>query len=188
MRTCSDLELLRLWNNGDPSAAGELFRRHIATLRRFFRRRLNEDAEDLVQETFLACLENAQSFREEASVATFLGSIARHKLSAEYRIRSRNRMVTDMLVDCLDRETRACPPCPLERKSLEEAVSLLPEPLRRVLVLTYWNGLPQETVARKLGIPAGTVASRVRRAKTALHRVLSEKLDAATAADTNAGG
>src|SRR6185436_6575853 len=71
-----DAELLSAWRGGDEKAGAELFERHFEALFRFFRNKAGDQAEDLVQETFLACL-SGPAFRGEASFRTYLFTVAR---------------------------------------------------------------------------------------------------------------
>ena len=55
----TDLDLLQAWNDGDPGAGSRLLERHFDPLCRFFRNKVGEDAEELIQSTFLAATEGA---------------------------------------------------------------------------------------------------------------------------------
>ena len=59
----SDLELLDRWCAGDKTAGGDLFARHFDVVYGFFARKVDHDAEELVQETFVACVKNRDKFR-----------------------------------------------------------------------------------------------------------------------------
>jgi RNA polymerase sigma-70 factor (ECF subfamily) len=60
--------------------------------------------------------------------------------------------------------------------AVTDAVAELPEGQRLVVVLPYWLDLPLDEVAGTLGLPVGTVASRLARAKAQLHSVLEDEL------------
>jgi len=59
----TDSELFDAWLRGDARAAAELFERHFDAIARFFRNKVIEGHEDLVQQTFAACLESRDRFR-----------------------------------------------------------------------------------------------------------------------------
>src|SRR5688572_14332342 len=87
-----DVELLEAWCRGDRAAGGELFDRHYPSIARFFHNKVSETAqEDLIHETFLACLAGAARFRGEARFRTYLFGIA-HNLLADYRRRLGRRI------------------------------------------------------------------------------------------------
>src|SRR5690606_27370383 len=83
--TPSDLELLDAWRRGDGRSGELLFRRYFAQLNRFFRNKTDTGAEDLIQTTFLACVEGRDRFRESSSFRTYLFGIAHNVLCAHYR-------------------------------------------------------------------------------------------------------
>jgi DNA-directed RNA polymerase specialized sigma24 family protein len=53
----TDIELLEAWRGGDRRAGEQLFERHYAAVARFFRNKLEFGVDDLIQRTFLACVE-----------------------------------------------------------------------------------------------------------------------------------
>ena len=90
----SDAQLLAAWAGGDKAAGEALFERHFEAVARFFRNKLPADAahEDLIQQTFLGCVEARERFRGEASFRSFLFAIAHRQLSKHWRTRSRDRL------------------------------------------------------------------------------------------------
>ena len=58
----SDEELLRGWRSGDQRAGSELFKRHFEAVRRFVVNKVDDEVEDIVQRTFMACAENKDNF------------------------------------------------------------------------------------------------------------------------------
>jgi RNA polymerase sigma-70 factor (ECF subfamily) len=66
----SDYELLDVWRAGDPKASGELFDRHFRGLYRFFRNKGVKGVDDLVQQTFLGCVEGRCRMRGDATFRT----------------------------------------------------------------------------------------------------------------------
>src|SRR5690606_24660145 len=83
----TDAELLRAWSAGDRSAGETLFDRHFESVARFFRNKADGSHDDLIQQTFLGCVEAMPRFREDASFRTFLFAVARNQLSKHYRSR-----------------------------------------------------------------------------------------------------
>ena len=68
----------------------------MPALTRFLRHRAGVDAEDLLQNTLLACIETRASFRGDASFRTYMFTIARHELQALFRARTRLRRQVDV--------------------------------------------------------------------------------------------
>src|SRR3954467_7440433 len=83
----ADRYLLQQITRGDAEGWSQLVRTYQGRLLAFARSRLSrkEEAEDLVQDTFIAFLEGIARFRENASVETFLFTILRHKLIDFFR-------------------------------------------------------------------------------------------------------
>jgi RNA polymerase sigma-70 factor, ECF subfamily len=132
-------------------------------------------AEEAVQETFLRAWNAAERFDPEiGSLRTWLFAIARNVVIDIGRARAvRPRLAEDAAV-----EERPDEDDPYERALLawevEEALRRLGDAHRHVLVQTYYRARPYAEVAAELGIPEGTVKSRVYYALRALRNVLEE--------------
>jgi DNA-directed RNA polymerase specialized sigma24 family protein len=90
-----DLVMLERWRGGDSAAGNALFHRHFESVYRFFARKTDGDIDDLVQETFLACLHSVDAFRGRSSFRTYLFAIARHTIFGYWR----RRTVSGKLLD-----------------------------------------------------------------------------------------
>lgn len=88
-----DLSLLRGWQQGDRQAGDVLFRRHFQTVYRFFRKRSPEQSGELVQRTFLACVESRAKLDPQTDFVRYLCGIARNILLMDLR----GRRVDDLL-------------------------------------------------------------------------------------------
>jgi len=191
----SDDELLRLARAGDLVAFSFLIRRHDRSLYRVARSVLLDDqeAEDVIQETYLRAVAKLTGFRGEASLSTWLTRITLNEA-----IRRRERRRTTIPVDRLDssREqahqqaskppsmTPACDPersaARLEiRKMLERAIEDLPEIFRTVFVMRDVEGISTEETARILDIREETVRTRLHRARRMLRSTLGEQVASA---------
>ena len=85
-----DFDLLTAWRRGDRAAGSELFARHFGAVFGFFRSKVEHVAEDLTQQTFLACVEARDDFRGTANFSVYLFVIARNMLYGHLR-RKANR-------------------------------------------------------------------------------------------------
>ena len=160
-----DLMLLAAWREGDQRAGNRLFERHFEPVYRFFRSKLESGADDLVQETFLACTRNREVIRAESSFRTYLFCVARSKLFDA--LRTRMRRGTDVSL-CTMADLRCSPSTWIARNEdlqlLHTALERLPLELQLVLELFYFEEQSAPAVAQILEIPEGTVRSRIRRA------------------------
>lgn len=161
-----DAELLATWALGDGDAGGELIERHFAAVHRFFSNKVDRDLDDLVQQTFLRCLEAHARFEQRSSFIVFLLGIARHLLYDYYRQRRREPLEFSA-ASVHDFGTS-----PSQQVARREEETLLNEALRRIpldsqviLELTYWEGLSGVELASVLDAPIGTIYSRLHRAR-----------------------
>jgi RNA polymerase sigma factor (sigma-70 family) len=169
-----DRELLLRWSDGDQRAGDELLGRHQEAVRAFLRRKAGADADELAQQTFLAFLEAKGRFRHESSVRTYLIGIAQRRLYEYYRRGERDlRSVPDAGLLGEDPSSPLVMLTAVERENkLRRLLKSMPPELRVVIHLHYWDGLTGAEAAALLDVPPGTVASRLRRAKTLLREHL----------------
>ena len=172
----SDLELLSQWSAGVRGAGAALIERHFATVHRFFRSKVGSESADLVQQTFLACIESRERYRGHASFKTFLLAIARHQLLAFYR--ARRKVALDITVTSL-RDLGTSPSGQLARherdRILAEALTRIPLEAQMILELVYWEGLNGVELSCVLELPPNTASSKLRRARLALASALDQQ-------------
>ena len=179
----TDAELLAAWRAGDRASGRKLFERHFDSVRRFFANKVDHGVEDLVQRTFLACVEARDRFREEASFRTFLFAIAHNILYKHIRARVRGREeqeIDSMSIVDLGQS-------PISRLAVEDEGQLLLQGLRRIplasqviLELYFWEELTGRELGIFLGVPEDTARARLRRAKRELEEAI-RKLEASPA-------
>ncbi|MFG1680533.1 RNA polymerase sigma factor [Nonomuraea sp. NPDC049269] len=163
----------------EPEHFTTLFTRHAPALKRYVIRRLGPDpAEDIVAETFARAFQHRETYdlaRDDArpwlyGIATnLIGRHRRHEIS-QYRALSRTGAdsVTESFTDEVDQRVAADG----ARRRLAGALAGLPRGHRDALLLVTWAELTYEQAAHALGVPVGTVRSRVNRARSKLRRVL----------------
>ena len=144
------------------------YRTHAGELYRFLLRGLGERwaAQDVLQETFLKAWRAADRFDPtRSSVRVWLFGIARHAMIDHARasqVRPWQRLLLDGPVLALSAEMAADPSEALvEQWFVEEALCRVSEQHRVAITLTHLEGRPYEEVAAELGIPVGTLRSRV---------------------------
>lgn len=163
---------------GDELAFRQLYRRHTPRLFLVVLRLVEgveEDAEDVVQETWLKAAERLGSFRWEAAFASWLTAIGINVARETLRGRGRRREV-DLPED--HERLRTSGPAPLaalDPVDLERAIRALPEGYRTVLLLHDVEGYRHEEIAERLGVTAGTSKSQLFHARRALRAALGDE-------------
>ncbi len=187
----SDEELVRLHRTGSPVAFAELVRRYEGELFHFLVRFTNSraTADDLFQETFVQVHQSADGFDVSKRFKPWLFTIAANK--ARDYLRKARRQHTVPLSASVDGDPNGTSfidlmqddlPMPDEqtadaevRELVREAVSELPDHLREVLLLAYFQRLAYKEVAEALGVPLGTVKSRLHAAVGAFAELWRKK-------------
>lgn len=175
--TATDGDLLEAWRAGDKRAGKQLFERHYEAVNRFFRNKAGADAPDLVQKTFLGCLESVERYRGEGSFRSWLFAVAYRQLCKHYRTRAAERAHFDVEIIT----ARDLDPTPSrvfavrrEQRLLMEALRQIPVEFQVALELHYWEQMSDAEIARSLGVPLGTMKSRIRRARQLLTERITE--------------
>jgi RNA polymerase sigma factor (sigma-70 family) len=160
----------------DDAAFAVLVRRHGPMVWGVCRRLLNQhDAEDAFQATFLVLVRKAASIVPKEKVANWLYGVAhRAALQARRNVvrrRAREKQMTEMPGPTVGDGNVSPDAEPL----LDQELSRLPDAYREVIVLSDLEGKDRKEVARQLGIPEGTVGSRLARARAMLAKRLSRQ-------------
>jgi RNA polymerase sigma factor (sigma-70 family) len=173
----TDGQLLgRFIERRDEAAFAALVRRHGAMVWGICRRLLNDhDAEDAFQATFLVLVRKAASVVPRERVANWLYGVARQAAlqarRAAARRGARERQVTEMPEPAVAEQDLWRDLRPL----LDQELGRLPDAYREVVVLSDLEGKTRKEVARQLGLPEGTVGSRLARARAMLARRLTQR-------------
>ena len=169
----TDNELLAAWRGGDNLAGNRLFERHHRSILRFFTNKVGPDCEDLVQATFLACVEGIDRFRGDSSFRTLLFAIAWNKLHGHFHASTR----AHENFDPRDDPVHASAPtfgtllaARQEQALLRVAMSELPLDVRTMLELHYWEAMSIKEIARVFDRKVSTVKTRMRRGREQLER------------------
>jgi RNA polymerase sigma-70 factor (ECF subfamily) len=175
-----DERLLRAWRDGDQEAGNALVDRHFSTVYRFFRSKVDDDVEDLTQRTFLASLEGLERLRRDRDFRAYLLGIARRLLLRRFRDQAiRGRYENPMMVSAAElggspsQEVAAAD----ERRLLLLGLRRIPLDLQICLELHYWEGMAVADIAEVLGVPPGTVKSRLHRAREQLRLRIQDMHD-----------
>ncbi|MEV8635438.1 sigma-70 family RNA polymerase sigma factor [Streptosporangium sp. NPDC051023] len=164
-----------------PEAFAALFDRYSGMLYRYVSRRLGpEVAEDLVGETFLVAFDRRSRYDLSYpdarpwlfGIATKL--VSRHHRTEAARYRALQRSPAEDTVENPEERVVAEVTALTSRPALASALAGLPSKDRDVLLLIAWGDLSYEEVARSLGIPVGTVRSRLSRARRKVRAALGD--------------
>jgi RNA polymerase sigma-70 factor (ECF subfamily) len=173
------MALVERCRRGDLGAFEELYRAHAGKLFSVACRMLGNpaDAEDLLQEIFLAAHRKLDSFRGESALGTWLYRLATNQCLDYLRSRAaRTNQVTDAIDDepgLYEPRARGLAEQTVTKMDLERALAQLPEGCRAAFVLHDVQGLEHREVAEALGIAEGTSKSQVHKARLRLRLLLS---------------
>jgi RNA polymerase sigma-70 factor (ECF subfamily) len=172
----SDEELMARLQAGDERALEQLMQRYQGPLYGFLSRRVGSSADDVFQETWIRIVRARESFDTERRFAAWLYQIANNLCRDRYRrVDAMRRAVDAFQVE--DETLRAAPAGPAlpDRDVMRERVLALPDRLREVLVLRYYEDLGEEEMSQVLGVPRGTIKSRLHAAVKALRESMSNE-------------
>lgn len=175
MKSKTDTELMALTQKGVEGAFAVLVEKYQNILLNFFLRKgvSYNDGQDLVQQTFLRLWNYRMRYEPQAKFTTFLFLLAGQVSVDFYRAEGRRRNLVDGLTQETEVRADSAPvSVPAEGDDVRRAVSQLPEGLRDVVELGVFQDLPYGDISEILGIPVGTVKSRMFNALRKLKEVL----------------
>ena len=176
----TDAELLEHWRNGDRVAGKELFERYFYQVERFFLNKVSQGVDDLVQETFLGCVNNRDRIADSGRFRSYLFSIAYNVLRSHLRTAYRRGEHIDF--DAVAIADLTPGPSSIvahirEHRLLLHGLRKIPVDYQVVLELHYWEQLTTDEIAAVQDTPVGTIRSRLRRARQLLETAMSELAD-----------
>jgi RNA polymerase sigma-70 factor (ECF subfamily) len=189
----TDENLLARLRDGERDVFAPLVRRYERELFGYLRRYLGDDdlADDVFQNTFVQVFLKIKQYEPGRPARPWLYAIATNQ--AIDALRRRNRRLADRPADIVSAPDEDGEPRPLfellpapgetppdaadraeQREQVRAAVAKLPELLRQAVLLVYFQGLKYQDAAEVMGIPVGTVKSRLHAALTKLTEEWSE--------------
>ncbi len=179
-----DHQLINRIASSEKDALEALYSRYSASVYSLAMYMLRQHAlaEEATQEIFLNIWLKAGSFKpERGEPRSWIMSVAHHKIVDLIRARRRTLTVTDPadyesldLLPAKQVSTEEEVEGNLDRERIMEALSLLPNAQREVLLLAYFEGYSQSEMAKKLNQPLGTIKTRVRLAMQKLRTLLED--------------
>ncbi|MBO4893941.1 MAG: RNA polymerase sigma factor, partial [Clostridia bacterium] len=143
----------------------DLLHENYRPLERFVKFRIGnrEDAQDVIQEICLAAFQNFSSLNDTSNFKPWLIGIARHKCNDYYRTKAKSAEVS---FENIAGETASMSIYGFtEQSTVAETIDALDEKYGQILDMYYLMDMPQAEIAKRLGIPLGTVKSRLHNAK-----------------------
>ena len=179
MEQAEEIQLIARSHNGDTMAFGQLVDQHKGQVLRVCLRLLGNlgDAQDVAQETFLQAFLGLERFREEARFATWRYRIAVHRCQSVLR---RQHRAEESLQEVVPDPGLTPEGALLQREQgwrVDRALQRLAPDLRVAVVLRDVLGFSYAEIAETVGVPLGTVKSRISAARWALRRFLEESHD-----------
>lgn len=156
---------------GNMTEFEELLMKHYQPLERFVAYRIDKryDAEDVMQDICLTASAKFSSLKNRSSFKAWIISIARNKCNDYYRSRSDH---TDLSLDAVAETAMVAPKTGMfGRGIVAETLEMLGEKEKEILYLFFYEDLPQSEIAKRLGVPIGTVKSRLYHAKEKFRRI-----------------
>ena len=172
----TDGEYVRSSRNGSPEDFRLLVQRYQRPLYAYLAGRLGSalEAEEAAQESFVRAFLSLKKLRQPESFYAWLLGIAARVLKEQFRELARREQV-----QAVEESLGAPQPENAPEYPLEEAIAVLPESYRQVILLRYYEGLSCQEVGNRLGMPLGTVTKTLSRA----YALLREELRARESAE-----
>jgi RNA polymerase sigma-70 factor (ECF subfamily) len=178
----TDAQLVAAALEGERHAVDDLLRRHYDRLYGVCRRITGSDADaaDAAQEALISIVRNLAKFDGRSSFSTWIYRIATNASLDELRRRRRRPAVgstesvgNDPAHDLVDPDAGMLIEAVADRMAIDAALAVLPEDFRVPIVLRDVTGMDYAEIAEVLGVPVGTVKSRIARGRGALGRLLA---------------
>ncbi|MEX2571819.1 MAG: sigma-70 family RNA polymerase sigma factor [Gemmatimonadota bacterium] len=185
----ADEQLFERYQGGDEAAFSEIVSRYEPSIKGFLHKRLKDEerVQDLTQDTFLRVHRARQRYDASRKFSTWIYTIASNLLKNEYRNRSRRRETsfTDMRKESM---TQSAPSRPIEfesdgpdperaayqrelREAIRDAIERMDEHHRIPFVMREVEDRTYEEISEAIGVPVGTVKSRLFRARNAFQQL-----------------
>lgn len=181
----TDEELIRRFQAGDESAFEEIVHRYKNRLMNFAYRFVldRQEAEDIVQDTFLKVYQNRYAYKEIAKFSTWIYTITANLAKTVLR-KQRNRKLfffsrlgpedKDMEFPSHERDAQSKIEGKFDERAIQRAIIKLPEHFRTAIILRDIQELSYEEISNIINAPLGTVKSRINRARLKLQEELEE--------------
>jgi RNA polymerase sigma factor (sigma-70 family) len=173
-----DRALRERWRDGDRSAGEELFRRYSSEILRFFDGKVGFKAEQLTQQTFIACRDTRDSLSGEASDRIVLFTLAWSQLREHLRGELKDESVDFEVSSLNELSARVGSPSSQMARAhqsqyVHQALAHLPVLQQILLEYCHWHDFEDGALAEIFGVPSETVPDLLSRARKALRNQLT---------------
>lgn len=179
-----DQALIEYIVDGQADALSALYERYSRLVFSLARHITGDDghAEEITLDVFTRVWQKADTYRAgRAKVNTWITSLARHRAIDVVRREQARPEGSSVRLDQVDYDLHSRQPNPesaavraFEQRWVREAIAGLPEEQRQALSLAYYGGYTHQQIADKLGLPLGTVKTRIRLAMQKLRHALDD--------------
>jgi len=181
----TDEEVISRFQAGDEAAFEELVQRYANKLMNFAYRFVldKQEAEDIVQDTFLKVYQNRHAYREIAKFSTWIYTITAN-LARTFLRKKRNRKLflfsrlgtdeREIDFPSQDRRPDQLVEGQVSEQMIQQAISKLPEHFKTAVILRDIQELTYEEISNIIDAPLGTVKSRINRARLRLQEELAQ--------------
>jgi len=181
----TDEQLIRRFQAGDETAFEEIVNRYKNRLMNFAYRFVldREEAEDIVQDTFLKVYQNRYAYKEIAKFSTWIYTITANLAKTILRKRRNRKMFSfsrlgpedkDMDFPSHEQDTQSKIEGKFDEQAIQKAIVKLPEHFRTAIILRDIQELSYEEISNIINAPLGTVKSRINRARLKLQEDLQK--------------
>ena len=164
----SDEQLMALVQTGDEKAFNVLFARYADMVQSFFSRRLNGDDElaaDLTQDIFLVLWSKSQMYTQGQSLRPWLFTIAYNRLRDHYKSVDYQLLYADEVLQTAEEATEDMTSLRMDERRFDEVLrqvlAQLSEAEQVLFDLRFWEELSVAEIAEIVGVPEGTIKSRL---------------------------
>jgi RNA polymerase sigma-70 factor (ECF subfamily) len=161
---------------GDDAALEECYARYGRPVLAFLRRYVGPDeAEDVLQRTFLDVWRNAARYDPEKPLSTWVFTIAHHRAVDTLRRHRPAVVPIETIRDLVGEDGRVVAERHAWAAEVHEALARLPDHQREALEMSYFEGRTQAEIAAALGVPIGTVKARMSRGMRSLAGLVTKE-------------
>lgn len=170
----SEYLLIRKAKRGDPYAVDTLVRKYYERVFKYcvYHSQDAHTAEDLTQETFLAFFRNLQNYEHNGKLMNYLYTLAGNKCNDERKRKRNTEVALDNVIDRVETESSYSFEVEVETKLIIEAVEELPEDIKEVVWLYYFEERKMKEIAAICDISLPNCKYRLRRGREMLRELM----------------
>ena len=172
----SEYRLVRKAKRGEPAAVDTLVRKHYEKVLSYCRYHTKDThtAEDLTQETFMGFFRNLRNYEHEGKLLNYLYTLARNNCNDEKKRKRNTEIALDNVIDRVETESEHSYEAESEAEAVVEAVKKLPDDIREVVWLYYFEEKKVKERAGICDISLPNCKYRLRRGREIMRKIIEE--------------